>query len=1311
MAPPSSSSPSSSGGSSRRRSAGSSSSSSSSSTPRFLTPKDEDRLGKLVTSKAAFASKIQQGRGAMVCLFLELKDVNGGEKPYESMDIEAHPLLPSRQRASIDNERVKLTFDGTIVSDFRDFLYEHSTTLDAATPIRCLVSGYGARVTAKNKTIMYDRDELVVKLWTPAVEVKPVKGRKAALASESQPQSQSQASQGEGEHLWFDRYRREELQDTQADPVDPPLSEPVQSTQAINPLVEDQHSHATDSAAIAPATAPQTHTQTQTQESQASSPPRWNSSPPRWNSSPSHGADENALGPLLSLASSSSHEGPSQDQPAKDDVPAPASSDQPAGPSSDEASAPTPVSQPAPPAPPAQPTTSTQPDVANLATQTAAASIAAHSPSKTAEDDVILVPSATPSSPPKSNGEDWFNTPQKKERAFAPRSASAHDDDSNAPDEAALLAEAEASQSQAGPSAQAFQPRAPTLGSWPVASRPASRRITPSSLTSITLLDDCRLDSKRTYKFLGVIHTCQSPRRTNGYNKNLSMHVVLVDKSGYLKTMFFSSGPEEIDEFAQGVTVLIEPVSLQEWPGAKNPRQGKAEQGVWRAAFMPAPQPEEPLDSGAVRGTLRPRDEEYERMLALRNWYHFERGNVESLRKYPTAWLRPLKTISELRGRAENGGPEFYDLLAQVVEVYEPGGPNQPATVYVTDYTYSEKVRSIYDMHLGYEESEYMPRAVKSKTKVGGGWVMGVALFSKQQHALFGISKGQFILFSGLRSRWHDEYGLSAAVGSDTDSSLKLREGADQPGMDVLLARKKEWEEKREREIKDREEREGEMEEVWEEVHGSGAMNQMPSVSIGKKEKDEVGVGGDGAEMHAAMDAQTQNGTQQEEEASHDNSLGGEYQMVEKPVGEAENGVAEHSVQSEAPREQVALEQQRADEAVQGQEQQHGEADTTMATGETDPAAVQDIPRITGGGLPASKEPNSNGGDDLDGEDSAMSNAEKGEGDQSPPQPGPETEDRAHQQQEGSHQQAVDEQQASQQPVEEQPANPPAAPIDDATDQYMAPIEDVPVEQSIASVEEAALPTNGHTNGVNAASATVVIDRTAFASVSTASSSVDADQIPSMTVAQIGELFPAAQPEFHDFKVYAMIKGAKLLDVKPREAKEWIRGGKKGKQIMMALLLAEQGEGEELGMSINPHRCLPVLLSGDAACQFFGVDARRLSEDIDYESVALAIVKKKLEGLATVQPASTVINGSNGAPHANLVNGDRHTGNTESDDDDEQAAWRRMHQLPLHDWGLSIWKGKKSGKVQVSVWGCEVKVAGSGREGEGEGEPEEAREV
>lgn len=49
---------------------------------------DEERLGRLTFSFAAFRRKVLQGRGATACIFLELSNVDGG-------DIDDDPLVVS----------------------------------------------------------------------------------------------------------------------------------------------------------------------------------------------------------------------------------------------------------------------------------------------------------------------------------------------------------------------------------------------------------------------------------------------------------------------------------------------------------------------------------------------------------------------------------------------------------------------------------------------------------------------------------------------------------------------------------------------------------------------------------------------------------------------------------------------------------------------------------------------------------------------------------------------------------------------------------------------------------------------------------------------------------------------------------------------------------------------------------------------------------------------------------------------------------------------------------------------------------------
>jgi hypothetical protein len=65
-----------------------------------LEKEDEDRLGFLVTDWDIFTEKIRQGRGSMVCIYFELKEVQGGDSPTDTMDVSEirRVMLPRQKR-------------------------------------------------------------------------------------------------------------------------------------------------------------------------------------------------------------------------------------------------------------------------------------------------------------------------------------------------------------------------------------------------------------------------------------------------------------------------------------------------------------------------------------------------------------------------------------------------------------------------------------------------------------------------------------------------------------------------------------------------------------------------------------------------------------------------------------------------------------------------------------------------------------------------------------------------------------------------------------------------------------------------------------------------------------------------------------------------------------------------------------------------------------------------------------------------------------------------------------------------------------
>lgn len=52
-----------------------------------LTNNDESHLGLMLNSEAAFIEKIKQRRGNTVCVYLELRDVDGGDGPGVPLDV------------------------------------------------------------------------------------------------------------------------------------------------------------------------------------------------------------------------------------------------------------------------------------------------------------------------------------------------------------------------------------------------------------------------------------------------------------------------------------------------------------------------------------------------------------------------------------------------------------------------------------------------------------------------------------------------------------------------------------------------------------------------------------------------------------------------------------------------------------------------------------------------------------------------------------------------------------------------------------------------------------------------------------------------------------------------------------------------------------------------------------------------------------------------------------------------------------------------------------------------------------------------
>lgn len=130
-----------------------------------LSAEEEGWLGKMETDLDAFKARIPLGQSSMVCLFMELKDVNGGDGPGLAMDVEGHLLNSDLSKVGGPSApRFKLHFKGNYVCAFRDVLYNYSGTINGE-PIRALISGHGARLSARrDNLIVYDRETIICKL-------------------------------------------------------------------------------------------------------------------------------------------------------------------------------------------------------------------------------------------------------------------------------------------------------------------------------------------------------------------------------------------------------------------------------------------------------------------------------------------------------------------------------------------------------------------------------------------------------------------------------------------------------------------------------------------------------------------------------------------------------------------------------------------------------------------------------------------------------------------------------------------------------------------------------------------------------------------------------------------------------------------------------------------------------------------------------------------------------------------------------------------------------------------------------------------
>lgn len=700
-----------------------------------------------------------------------------------------------------------------------------------------------------------------------------------------------------------------------------------------------------------------------------------------------------------------------------------------------------------------------------------------------------------------------------------------------------------------------------------------SRQSMPSSKLVTTPLSQCKVRSAP-WKLLAVVHASQEPRRTNGGSGAFSQHIVLADHTGTLRTMLFAHSVNDFEGIEGGVAILLEPLVVQSWDGQQDPRQGVGHSGAWRYAILSSPV------CRHIKGTLRPSEDEFSRMQQLSKWYHGFGGREEIEDANPYATTRTLKRLCDLTQSSTFHGHHF-DMLARVCEIFPGNGPNQPVMLYVTDFTSHTETRACYDQHLGYEEAEYQARTSPTNKK-GGGLVLSIALWNKQALAIAGIQTGQYILLSGLRVRWHEAYGISAQLGTESDLNLKIRDAFGHPRLPELVERQSAWERSRLQDLQCKRALEEDNEAAWREAHASS---------------------GSGQEALAAHKVET------EFTSNETNSLG----------------------------EGLSAETHNADGL-----------DGNAAQRVHDPAAV-----MSPGSIPATPKP-------ID--------AQRNDG-----QPAAAFEPSAAELQASEIDELSDagEAEADQHTTSVQPCK---THIEDSPRMMRTELEEVHphvapnaaiCEKSTPAAEQpgsiklsqksgaGGLRSVSNADGPSRAALGITVSQLPLCEVTILP---EAASLPVVsTVQAIKSLSQEKSMQCNPMCI--RLNGAAIIDIKPRDPRDWIVTKGDGCKIHFAILLHKS---EDPAPQLpDAGDCLPIVISGQNALQFLGLSEHSLRTLVDRHK-AIEEVRMKIEGLRTSSDRASTT---------------------------EPSSTER-----LHEWALVVRVGQKTGQTLVSPWKCQVQT-------------------
>ncbi|CAO1616325.1 unnamed protein product [Parajaminaea phylloscopi] len=1133
-----------------------------------LGPEEERQLGSYEPDLLNFLSCLREGTGAQKCLSLQFEKVTHRSHDLSDITITAHligppsTLLPDLRH----RERIRFGFTGRLAQELYRFLEKYNETLPENTPIRGVLSGYGARQNRKGQGI-WDHGGIRCMIWNFT---------STNSSSESPPSPCPKGAQYSFTREWF-------LRDAQAT-ADLPTQRSTSTSSSFTDVTSCSQRSSLPLSATAPsrsATPPSATDPFIKSESLSPGLPQtveMGGPDTKENLVDSTGCAERLTPP------------PSSHAPHWFDTPASKQADSHTAQSPEHEAAPPPLAAP----------------------------LLSHS---------IAVPA---------------NHQRHIELGHPDRLVTWAPNVEDAPETLAMIAEAEA---QSDPQASAIQgiekagppvpyhtkvshttPRSDQSDPATSTNRGSSKSGVsgPTSTLPITSLADCKLNNGP-YKVVVVIHACQEPRHTSSAAGSYWQNVVLVDRTGLLRTMLFAAGLQAFDHLGEGAIILLERLEVQQWYGQGDLRQGLGNCGAWQVAGIAPKTPELTPDANIMPrfGALQPSDHEFERMRGMWQWYHVDGGAEETVRRQPKAWTRPLKKICDVRV-SEKG--EYFDLLAELLEFYPAQSSEQPARLYVTDYTRNGFTRAIFDQHLGYAEWEYNPRA---GDEPGGGLVFSVALWAKQRLAIGGLRKGQLLLFSGLRSVSNGpKYGLSASVGGDRDLNLKVRDAHSHPEAAQLLARKAVWEKARAKELQRRRQIEEDNEAEWLEAHGREDLSTS-----------------DTNRLVPAADRISDANTEPTKEVSAEQSAAVPTtkrspppdQVMQNPM--ISETMGNSSRRSRTPDEEAALLKQNSQQA---------ESEQALA-----------IPTT------------------------ALSHTRGVEADR-----------------EAAPSVAVALQQNLDLPVP--PPDEPSGPLGPTTMNYFpattkATQLDPPISRSPSAPSAVSKPQT-KANKRPRSSSEQPLPKGTDSDSRTRRRSLD-PQLRSplglvprtgpsvrdwvFATIESGQRLPAVPLEVFSTRTvdgwdwqrpyFGQLQHAVLLSVKPDEPQDWIKVVA-GEHILSLAFLLAVPEGVESEWPLADKQCVHAVTSGKAACLFLGIEYTRL-QDVAERGGVIKEVQAKLKALIREC-------GDDG-------DGERAV-SAELDEDWTQPDRAALSRMPRHDWGLSMWRSRKSGQVLVSVYGCRI---------------------